>query len=83
MCLPLWLVVSGCLLFSLGSHSYVSPSGDVLFLLHHDIIFDWSLSLFFTVLPLRLLVVSGVAPASTPDIDNMKNTLLVIHAVLN
>ena len=35
-------LVSGCLLFSLGSHSYVSPSGDVLFLLHHDIIFDWS-----------------------------------------
>ena len=36
-----------------------------------------------SLLPLRLLVVSGVAPASTPDSDNMKNTLLVIHAVLN
>ena len=103
ICLPLWLVVSGCLLFAftwlpsffsyhlspdssvsqlmcpvclsggvwffrlfafvrvfhhffltiglplhLSPHSYVSPSGGVLLLFHHDFICGWSLSLFFS-----------------------------------
>ena len=44
-------------------HSYVSPSGCVLFLFHHDFICDWSLSLFFSP------CVSSCCPRSYTSID--------------
>ena len=47
-CLILSLFLTICFPLHLSPHSYVSPSGGVLFLFHRDFICDWPLFLFFS-----------------------------------